>query len=142
MAVGEALGMIETKGNVAAIEALDAALKAANVTYVDKHKVGNGLVAITVRGDVAALCRLPFDINEIHRYAARDRERFATYWRERRTLQSSLAAIIQEGIDDGSLRRVTTRLAALTLMSNDEAVQTFQLPLVPVDEQLRRLAAA
>ena len=55
MANGEALGMIETKGNVAAVEALDAALKAANVTFVDKHKVGSGLVAITLRGDVAAV---------------------------------------------------------------------------------------
>lgn len=55
MANGEALGLIETKGNVAAVEALDAALKAANVTFVDKHKVGNGLVAITLRGDVAAV---------------------------------------------------------------------------------------
>lgn len=51
----DALGMIETKGNVAAIEALDAALKSANVSYVSKHKVGNGLVAITVKGDVAAV---------------------------------------------------------------------------------------
>ena len=55
MAAGEAIGMIETKGNIAAIEALDAALKSANVTFVDKHKVGNGLVAITLRGDVAAV---------------------------------------------------------------------------------------
>jgi len=78
-----------------------------------------------VRGDVVALCRLPFDINEVHRYAARDRQRFATYWKERRTLQSSLATIIQEGIADGSLRAVQPRLVALTLMSNDEAVQNW-----------------
>jgi TetR/AcrR family transcriptional regulator len=78
-----------------------------------------------VRGDVLALCQLPFDINEVHRYAARDRDRFATYWKERRTLQSSLTAIIQEGIDDRSLRAVPPRLAALTLMSNDEAVQNW-----------------
>ena len=51
----EAIGMIETKGNVAAVEALDAMLKAANVTFMDRHKVGNGLVAITVTGDVAAV---------------------------------------------------------------------------------------
>ena len=78
-----------------------------------------------MRGDVIALCQLPFDINEVHRYAARDRERFATYWRERRTLQSNLAAIIREGIDDGTFRRVNPRLAALTLMANDEAVQNW-----------------
>ena len=47
MANGEALGMIETKGIVAAVEALDAALKAANVTFVDQHKVGSGLVAFS-----------------------------------------------------------------------------------------------
>ena len=55
MAAGEAIGLIETKGIVPAVEALDAALKAANVVFVDKHMVGNGMVAITVRGDVAAV---------------------------------------------------------------------------------------
>jgi ethanolamine utilization protein EutM len=55
MANGEAIGLIETKGIVAAVEALDAALKAANVSFVEKHMVGNGMVAITVRGDVAAV---------------------------------------------------------------------------------------
>ncbi len=55
MAIGEAIGLIETKGIVPAVEALDAALKAANVTFVDRHMVGNGMVAITVRGDVAAV---------------------------------------------------------------------------------------
>ena len=45
-----------------------------------------------VAGDVVALCVLPFDINEVHRYAARDRNRFATYWKERRALQAALAA--------------------------------------------------
>ena len=78
-----------------------------------------------VCGDVAALCALPFDINEVHRIAARDRERFATSWKERRTLQSGLAAIVRQGIADGSLRRVEPRFVALTLMSNDEAVQNW-----------------
>jgi len=55
MANGEAIGMIETKGIVAAIEATDAALKAANVTFVEQHKVGSGLVAVTFKGDVAAV---------------------------------------------------------------------------------------
>ena len=48
----EAIGLIETKGIVPAVEALDAALKAANVTFVEQHKVGSGLVAITLKGDV------------------------------------------------------------------------------------------
>src|SRR5438874_2296874 len=54
MANGEAIGLIETKGIVAAVEACDAALKAANVQFVEQHKVGSGLVAITLRGDVVA----------------------------------------------------------------------------------------
>ena len=78
-----------------------------------------------VAGDVVALCALPFDINEVHRIAARDRERFADYWRERRTLQSGLTAILKEGIADGSLREVDPRFTALALMSNDEAVQNW-----------------
>ena len=55
MANFEAIGMVETKGIVAAVEALDAALKSANVQFVDQHKVGSGLVAFSVRGDVAAV---------------------------------------------------------------------------------------
>jgi ethanolamine utilization protein EutM len=55
MANAEAIGLIETRGIVAAVEALDAALKAASVQFVEQHKVGSGLVAITVRGDVAAV---------------------------------------------------------------------------------------
>ena len=51
----EAIGLIETRGIITAVEALDAALKAANVQYVDTHKVGNGMVAWTVKGDVAAV---------------------------------------------------------------------------------------
>jgi ethanolamine utilization protein EutM len=55
MANGEAIGLIETKGIVAAVEATDAALKSANVQFVEQHKVGSGLVAVTFRGDVAAV---------------------------------------------------------------------------------------
>jgi microcompartment protein CcmL/EutN len=51
----QAIGMIEAKGLIAAIEAADAALKAANVQYVGQHRVGNGLVAITFTGDVSAV---------------------------------------------------------------------------------------
>lgn len=51
----QALGMVETKGLVAAIEAADAMVKAANVTLVGKEKIGSGLVTIMVRGDVGAV---------------------------------------------------------------------------------------
>ncbi len=51
----EALGMVETKGLVAAIEAADAMLKAANVELVGTEKIGSGLVSVMVRGDVGAV---------------------------------------------------------------------------------------
>jgi ethanolamine utilization protein EutM len=51
----EALGMIETKGLVALIEASDAMLKAANVTMIGWQKIGSGLVTAFVVGDVAAV---------------------------------------------------------------------------------------
>ena len=50
-----ALGMIETKGLVPAIEAADAMVKAANVKLVSYEKVGGGLVTVLIRGDVAAV---------------------------------------------------------------------------------------
>lgn len=53
--MGEALGMIETKGLVAAIEAADAMTKSANVTLVGYEKIGSGLVTVLVRGDVGAV---------------------------------------------------------------------------------------
>ena len=51
----EALGMVETKGLVAMIEAADAMVKAANVTLVGYEKIGAGFVTAIVRGDVAAV---------------------------------------------------------------------------------------
>ena len=50
-----ALGMVETKGLVGAIEAADAMVKAANVTLIGKEKIGSGLVTVMVRGDVGAV---------------------------------------------------------------------------------------
>jgi len=56
----EALGMIETKGLVALIEAADAAVKAANVKLVGWEKIGSGYVTVLFRGEVAA-CRASCD---------------------------------------------------------------------------------
>ncbi len=53
--VQQALGMVETRGLVASIEAADAMLKAANVTLVGTEKIGSGLVTVMVRGDVGAV---------------------------------------------------------------------------------------
>ena len=51
----EALGMVETRGLVAAIEAADAMVKAANVSLIGTEKIGSGLVSVMVRGDVGAV---------------------------------------------------------------------------------------
>jgi microcompartment protein CcmL/EutN len=53
--VTEALGMVETKGLVALIEAADTMVKAAKVKLVGYEKIGSGLVTVMVRGDVAAV---------------------------------------------------------------------------------------
>ena len=53
--MNNALGLIETKGLVASIEAADAMVKAANVQMIGKEKIGSGLVTIMVRGDVGAV---------------------------------------------------------------------------------------
>jgi ethanolamine utilization protein EutM len=50
-----AIGIIETKGYVAALAAADAMVKAANVSIVARDEVGDGLVAVTVIGDVGAV---------------------------------------------------------------------------------------
>jgi len=51
----EALGMIETRGFIGAVEAADAMVKAANVKLVAWNKVGSGLVSVLIRGDVGAV---------------------------------------------------------------------------------------
>ena len=55
MAAMQALGMIETRGLVAAIEAADAMVKSAEVTLIGTEKIGSGLVSVMVRGDVGAV---------------------------------------------------------------------------------------
>lgn len=52
---GEALGLVETKGLVPAIEAADAMVKAANVVLLGYEKIGSGLITVMVRGDVGAV---------------------------------------------------------------------------------------
>jgi ethanolamine utilization protein EutM len=51
----EALGMVETRGLIGAIEAADAMVKAANVSLIGKQQIGSGLVTVMVRGDVGAV---------------------------------------------------------------------------------------
>ena len=51
----QALGILETKGLVCVVEALDAMLKTADVSYAGQQRTGSGLVAVLVEGDVAAV---------------------------------------------------------------------------------------
>lgn len=51
----KALGMVETRGLVCVVEALDAMLKTADVSYAGQKRVGSGMVAVLVEGDVAAV---------------------------------------------------------------------------------------
>ncbi len=62
----EALGMVETKGLTAAIEAADAMVKSANVMLVGYEKIGSGLVTVIVRGDVGAVKRPPMQVPQPH----------------------------------------------------------------------------
>lgn len=51
----KALGMVETRGLVCVVEALDAMLKTADVSYAGQKRVGSGLITVLVEGDVAAV---------------------------------------------------------------------------------------
>jgi TetR/AcrR family transcriptional regulator len=113
-------------------EVVAALVAKANVVSLDVVRAAAAMDApATVRlrqfvhGDVEALCALPFDINEVHRIAAREPARFAAYWRERDLLARRLRTIIRGGVEAGELRPVDPALTALTIMSNDEGVQNW-----------------
>ena len=113
----------------AVVAALLARANVVPLALIDRIIAEGGSAAASlyrfVCGDVVALCALPFDINEIHRLATRDRERFAVYWRERARLERRLAAVVTRGMDGGEFRAVDSRLTALTVMANDEGVQNW-----------------
>ena len=113
----------------AVVAALVAQANIVPLELVDRIIADGGSAASSVfrfvRGDVEGLCALPFDINEIHRVAMRDRDRFAEYWRERGRLERRLATMISHGMDVGEFRTVDPRLTALTILANDEGVQNW-----------------
>jgi AcrR family transcriptional regulator len=94
-----------------------------------RERTAAGPVAVRllrlVREDVLALCAFPFDINEIHRLALRAPDDFAAYWEERKRLDDEVEALVAEGVANGELREVDTRLAARTLLAGDEATQNW-----------------
>jgi TetR/AcrR family transcriptional regulator len=113
----EVVAALVARANVVPLALIDA-------ITADAGSVPSKLYRFVV-GDVEALCALSFDINEIHRIAARERERFADYWRERRQLERRLGALVRTGVDAGELREVDPHVTALTIMANDEGTQNW-----------------
>ncbi len=79
--------------------------------------------------DVLALCRFPFDISEVHRLSAGHPREFERYWLERQRLNDEVESLITAGVEAGELRDVDPRLAALTVLANDEATQNWLRPV-------------
>lgn len=113
----EILAALVARANVVPLELLRAITADGGPAAVQLHRF--------VAADAAALCDLPFDINDIHRIAMRDPVEFATYWKERAVLERQLASIIRRGVADGELRKVDPKLTALTLLANDEGAQNW-----------------
>lgn len=82
-----------------------------------------------IRFDVEALCRFPFDINEVHRLSRRAPRAFEVYWRERQALNDAVERLVVRGVDDGTFRPVDARLTALLILSDDEGVQNWYRPI-------------
>jgi TetR/AcrR family transcriptional regulator len=82
-----------------------------------------------IRFDVEALCRFPFDINEVHRLSRRAPDAFEVYWRERQALNDAVERLVARGIGEGRFRAVDSRLAALVILSDDEGVQNWYRPI-------------
>jgi AcrR family transcriptional regulator len=82
-----------------------------------------------IRIDVRQICAFPYDINEVSRLSALQEERFQRFWAERRELNLSVEALLREGIAAGEIVGVDPRLAALTLLANDEATQNWHRPV-------------
>lgn len=82
-----------------------------------------------IRFDTRTLCAFPYDINEIHRISTQDPETFAEYWAERQALNDGVEKLIGSGIEGGEFLDVDPRLAALTVLANDEGVQNWYRPV-------------
>ncbi len=101
---------------------------------VERVNASGGTAAVRlwriIRLDAAALCAFPFDINEVHRLVVTgDDEADSDYWRDRQRLNDELEAIVAEGVATGEFRPVDARLAALTILANDEGAQNWFRPV-------------
>ena len=103
------------------------------LSIVEQARLADGPVAVrlfwVIYQDVLALCRLPFDINEVHRLSGGHPREFERYWTERQRLHDEVESLVATGIEAGELRDVDPRLAALSLLANDEATQNWFRPV-------------
>lgn len=113
----EVVAALVAEANVVPLALMDGISQSGASTAAKLHRF--------VQGDVEALCALPFDINEIHRIAGREQERFARYWEERAKLERRLASLLKDGMAAGQLRPVDARLTTLTILANDEGTQNW-----------------
>ena len=87
-----------------------------------------------VRADGAALCRFPFDIIEVHGLARAATSGFEQYWAERRELEIRVTDLIATGVRSSAFVEVDPSLAAVTILANDEAAQSWYRPHSDHDE--------
>jgi TetR/AcrR family transcriptional regulator len=117
----------------AVLEALVEGANRLSLDRLERIEAGGGPAPVRlhriVRFDVRLLCELPYDINEVLRLSALQEDHLAGYWGDRQALNDGVEALLREGIAAGDLVEVDARLAALTLLSNDEAVQNWYRPL-------------
>jgi len=113
----ELIAALVARANVVPLHLARALLAGEGSTAAQLHRF--------VHEDVVALCRLPFDINEVHRIAARDPDGFAEYWSERNQLQRLIARMVRSGCREGAFRTVDAHLTALTVLGTDEGVQNW-----------------
>lgn len=103
------------------------------LSIVERARTASGPVAVRlywlIYQDVLALCRFPFDINEVHRLSGDHPQEFEGYWSQRQRLNDEVEALVEAGVEAGELRDVDPRLAALSVLANDEATQNWMRPV-------------
>lgn len=113
----EVLGAVVAEANRAPLELVERVRGEGGAPSVQLYRI--------IRADVIALSALPYDLNELHRLAAREARTFARYWKEREQLIAGVGAVVAAAIAAGELLEADPRLVALTLLSNDEATQNW-----------------
>lgn len=117
----------------AVLEALVSGANRLSLDRLARIEADGGSAAVQLhrllRFDARLLCELPYDINEVLRLSALQEDHLAGYWDDRQALNDGVERLVQRGMDAGDLVETDARLVALTLLSNDEAVQNWYRPM-------------